>query len=695
MKKNLLFLSLFLVSIISYAQQQYYNGVDLTKEGLDLKQELATKTINAHINFLSYTPGVWEALKITDLNPENSSEVLLIYGFSDTTSGETARRRGVNDNSGDQGDWNREHTYAKSLGDPNLGSTGPGADAHHLRPSDVSYNSQRGNLKFADGSGDSGSVSGGWYPGDEWKGDVARMMMYMYIRYGDQCLPNGVGIGNNANAGDDMIDLFLEWNVEDPVSDFERQRNTYHDSNATYAQGNRNPFIDNAYLATRIWGGENAIDSWGIYITSDDEAPTVPTNVALSNITTSSIDVSWIASTDNESVSKYEVYVDGTLEGQTSDVNYTITGLTPNTTYAISVLAKDLASNKSAQSTAINGTTTTDTTSPTVPTNITITNVSGTSFKVNWSASTDDTAVVGYDIYIDSSLNGSTSTTSYTVNNLSLSTTYSVTVLAKDSADNKSPNSSAINATTTDGAALANELFFSEYVEGGNYRKAIEIANLTGNTVDLSAYSVARQSKGTWETSLYLSGYSIDADDVFVITNSSTTNQTLINESDLGVANSTPMTFNGDDRVGLFKNDVLIDIIGDIDGTSNFGKDITLRRKMTVTNPNTTYTINEWDEYAKDTVDGIGVYYDATANTTSSTFDTFKMYPNPNNADKLYFNITKQVEIKIYNTLGKLVKSDTLNTNKNNIDISNLTKGVYLIKIDSDNQSITKKLIKN
>ncbi len=53
-----------------------------------------------------------------------------------------------------------------------------------------------------------------------------------------------------------MIDLFLEWNAEDPVSDFERQRNTYHDSQQTYAQGNRNPFIDNAYLATRIWGGD-------------------------------------------------------------------------------------------------------------------------------------------------------------------------------------------------------------------------------------------------------------------------------------------------------------------------------------------------------------------------------------------------------------------------------------------------------
>ena len=83
--------------------------------------------------------------------------------------------------------------------------------------------------KFADGSGNSGSVSGGWYPGDEWKGDIARMMMYMYIRYGDRCKPSGVGVGSTSSTPDDMIDLFLEWNAEDPVSDFERQRNTYHE----------------------------------------------------------------------------------------------------------------------------------------------------------------------------------------------------------------------------------------------------------------------------------------------------------------------------------------------------------------------------------------------------------------------------------------------------------------------------------
>ncbi len=261
MFKKLLSIFLFSLAISISGQQSYYNDVDLTKSGLALKQELATKIINTHGNFLDYTPDVWEACKATDVNPNNASEILLIYGYS--SSGTTAKTRGINDNGGSTGDWNREHVYPRSLGDPNLGSSGPGSDAHHLRPSDVQYNSQRGNKSFADGSGNSGDVSGGWYPGDEWKGDVARMMMYMYLRYGDRCLPNVVGIGSSAGTPDDMIDLFLEWNAEDPVSTIEDNRNNYHENVANqYAQGNRNPFIDNPNLATQIWGGPTAENRW-------------------------------------------------------------------------------------------------------------------------------------------------------------------------------------------------------------------------------------------------------------------------------------------------------------------------------------------------------------------------------------------------------------------------------------------------
>ncbi|WP_341222093.1 endonuclease [Polaribacter atrinae] len=688
MKKTLLILLLFSSFLMNAQAESYYDDVDLTKSELELKEELAVKTIAEHTNILSYG---WDALKATDVNPENDQEVLLIYGYS--TSGTTARTRGIHENGGGSNDWNREHTYAKSLGTPNLGTAGPGADAHHLRPSDVGFNGQRGSLKFADGSGNAGVVSGGWYPGDEWKGDVARMMMYMYIRYGDQCKPTGVGVGNLVGPDDEMIDLFLEWNVEDPVSDFERQRNTYHDSNETYAQGNRNPFIDNAYLATRIWGGENAQDYWGMYLTNDKEAPTVPTNVTLSNISTTSIDVSWTASTDNEEVNRYEIYVDGALNGKTSTTSYTITGLNSNTNYTVAVLAQDNANNKSELSDSQNATTLTDTTAPTVPADVTITGQTGTSFKVSWSASTDNSSVTGYDIYVNGTFVGSTTDTTYTVSDLTISTTYSVAVLAKDAEDNKSAQSTAVDATTTDGSAPTNEIFFSEYIEGSSSNKALEIANFTGVTVSLAGYSVKLGANGNnfGTNILTFTDETIANGDVFVIANADMS----ICTSEVDIE-STITYFNGNDAIGLFKDDVLIDVIGKEGNTNKFGENVTLIRKPTIVTPNNVYDANEWTESSStDDCSDLGAHTVSTASLDASIFEAFKMYPNPTDGNKIYFKITESAEVEVYNVLGKLIKTQNVNTNHNSMDVSNLSKGIYLVKIKSENQSITKKLIKN
>ncbi|MDP2540127.1 endonuclease [Tenacibaculum discolor] len=238
---------------------EYYKDVDFTLTGSSLKDVLATEIIDSHTTFLDYTPGIWDVLKQSDLDPTDNTKVVLIYGYDDTDGNYvTDRTRSKDANGGNTGDWNREHVFPKSLGTPDLGTSGPGADAHHLRPSDVSFNSQRGNKLFATGSGNAGDVSGNWYPGDEWKGDVARMMMYMYLRYGSQCLPKNVAVGSVVASDSNMVDLLLEWNAQDPVSDLEIQRNNI----VANEQGNRNPFIDNPYLATVIWSGNEAENTW-------------------------------------------------------------------------------------------------------------------------------------------------------------------------------------------------------------------------------------------------------------------------------------------------------------------------------------------------------------------------------------------------------------------------------------------------
>lgn len=269
MKKILHFALLFWSTVI-LAQDggpamPYYTGVNFSLTGSALKTALANHLDNKHVNNLTYSQ-VWSALQIVDLDPANSNNVLLLYGWENGSDGNATNDRSRNKfaNGGSNGEWNREHTYPQGLGNPELGQTGPGADAHHLRACDVQRNNSRGNLKFSSGSGvASGATGDGWYPGDEWKGDVARMMLYMYLRYGNQCLPTVVGTGSTIASDPNVPVLFLQWNADDPVSVYEDNRNTYlGNANNTYGQGNRNPFIDNPYLATVIWGGPIAQNRW-------------------------------------------------------------------------------------------------------------------------------------------------------------------------------------------------------------------------------------------------------------------------------------------------------------------------------------------------------------------------------------------------------------------------------------------------
>lgn len=264
--RNITF-SLLLFPFIFFSQiPEYYSNVDFSLTGDDLKDQLTLLIDQTHTVDLEYTPGVWDVLKQSDLNPEDENTVLLIYGYNDTDSElQNDRSRDVElscHTSGCIGLWNREHVFPKSLGTPNLGTEFAGADAHSLRPADSQMNSSRGNRLFEAGAGNATITSNGnFYPGDEWKGDVARMMMYMYVRYPNQCAATAVGVGATSYADfGDMPDIFLEWNVEDPVSDFEITRNNI----VAAAQGNRNPFIDNPFLATRIWNGPEAEETWNV-----------------------------------------------------------------------------------------------------------------------------------------------------------------------------------------------------------------------------------------------------------------------------------------------------------------------------------------------------------------------------------------------------------------------------------------------
>lgn len=259
--------SLLFVTTVAFSQQPYYNDVNLTLTGEALYIELQIK-ISQYNQSFNYGDAR-DVLVFTDENPDNTNNVLLVYGYNDADGNcTTDRSRDKDDFGGLLCEYNREHVFARSLTNPPMGNannaaTGIIADPHNIRACDQQMNNNKGDKLFQNGSGNAGNVgSGNWYPGDEWKGDIARMIMYMYTRYGDRCLPGLAGVGN-LQGDTQMLQTFLQWNVDDPVNAYEDQRNDYLEG----VYGNRNPYIDNPVLATIIWGGPQAEDRWGILST--------------------------------------------------------------------------------------------------------------------------------------------------------------------------------------------------------------------------------------------------------------------------------------------------------------------------------------------------------------------------------------------------------------------------------------------
>ncbi len=213
--------------------------------------------IDGH-TFFDYD-GVRVALQVLDEDPENSNNVIGIY------TGWSIAKDNFNTSNG----WNREHVWAKSHGNFDIDEY-PGTDLHHLRPEDSTVNTMKLNRDFAEGGneyidGDGATdcywTTDTWEPPDAVKGDVARMMFYMAVRYeGDNGevdleLVDAIDT-DNPDTGDLLgehgkLTTLLKWHAEDPVSTAEETRNQLiYDS----YQHNRNPFIDHPEYVWDIWG---------------------------------------------------------------------------------------------------------------------------------------------------------------------------------------------------------------------------------------------------------------------------------------------------------------------------------------------------------------------------------------------------------------------------------------------------------
>jgi chitodextrinase len=184
---------------------------------------------------------------------------------------------------------------------------------------------------------------------------------------------------------------------------------------------------------------------------ADTTAPTAPTGLVSTSTTTTSISLNWTDSTDTIGVTGYKVYRGATLIASPTVSNYVDTGLTASTAYSYSVTALDAAGNESAHSSTLTVSTAAvpaDSTAPSAPTGLAVSTKTATSVSLSWTASTDNIAVTGYNVFRGASLVGSPKTANFVDTGLTASTAYTYTVKAFDAAGNVSASSSSLNVTT-------------------------------------------------------------------------------------------------------------------------------------------------------------------------------------------------------------------------------------------------------
>jgi len=502
MKKLLLLLLLTSISVYSQIPAGYYDTA--TGSGYTLKTQLYN-IILGHIDN-GYTPGLWDTYQTSDrdIYYENDNTILDMYsenpvGIDPYTYTYSTDQCGTYANEGDC--YNREHIIPQSV----FNSLSPMRnDAHFVTPSDGKVNGLRSafphgvvgtattttlngsKLGSALNSGYSAGYSGTVFePIDEFKGDIARMYFYFATRYENVITSWGTTFDMFDGTSDKVfsepfLTILMTWHTNDPVSTREIDRN-----NAIYArQNNRNPFIDHPEYVAQIWS-----------TTPDTQAPTAPTNLIASNITNTTVDLNWTASTDDVGVTSYAIFVDGLSYASSATNSATLTGLTQNTSYAITVYAKDAAGNTSTVSNTVNITTTNiiDVDAPTVPTNLVVSNQTSSTLDLSWTASTDNVGVTGYDVYVDGVFNATTATATYTITGLSPTTTYSLTVLAKDGASNTSAQSTAVNGTTTAvSSTCASETFTNSNAPIGSYASS----NFIGDNGVTWTYTESRDDEG-------------------------------------------------------------------------------------------------------------------------------------------------------------------------------------------------------
>lgn len=535
--KNILFFSLLLPSfLLSQIPSGYYDETQ-NLSGYSLKSKLheiiSKKNINWHYGDLQAFYGQTDLDRYYDHDATNTNILLDIY--SEIPSGPDAYEYTVANITGSanaegQG-WNREHMMPQSSFNSNYPMY---SDLFYVIPTDARINQLRSNYPYGiagstnyytftngskinrNGTPNSGYTGRVYEPIDEFKGDIARSLLYFAVRYEGKLnsfdFYNGTSAANDTSPLDGTeeksfedwyITMLLQWHQLDPVSPREIDRN-----NAVYAiQKNRNPFIDHPEWVSAIWNQ-----------TPDGIIPQAPANLSVSQ----------------------------------------------NSAYFV---------------------------------------------QLNWNAS-NESDVIGYKIYQNGVLVGSTKNTNYYIDHLNPSTIYNFTVRAYDSGYLESAESNSITTTTLASDVYSKDLMITKYLEGSSDNKAIEITNRTGHPVNLNKYRLSIQFySGTnyyFPAPYELEG-TVQSNETFVVLNPNANFSCITNDGARFVTAAPQLTFSGSQYLELRYNSATVDAIGtkDLSNSSVLGN-VSIYRLNAVTEPNSTFNLAEWQSFPSNYCENCG-----------------------------------------------------------------------------------------
>lgn len=358
MKKFLLPIILISSYFAAQAPAGYYNGTT-GLSGYALKSKLhdiiSAKNINWNYSDLTNYYNQTDLDKYYDYGPSNTTILLDIYSEIPTgpDAYEYTTANIIGSASAEGQGWNREHMMPQSTFYSNYPMY---SDLFYVVPTDARINQLRSNYPYGVAGStayytftNSSKIGNCAIPGiaytgrvyepiNEFKGDVARSLLYFVVRYEGKL--GTFNFNNNTNPASDTnpldgteerafdpayIAMLLQWHQQDPVSQREIDRN-----NEVYAiQKNRNPFIDNPTWVNAIWGQ-----------TPDAIAPQAPTNLTVTQNSAYFTTLSWTPSSSTDVIG-YNIYQNGTLVGATKNTTFSVDHLTPSTAYTFTVKAYD------------------------------------------------------------------------------------------------------------------------------------------------------------------------------------------------------------------------------------------------------------------------------------------------------------------------------------------------------------------